>query len=406
MSAKKMLLVVLTTALLLAAVVGSWPAGPAQALPPVEQPNAAGVAIPYTGRLTNAAGLSVTDGAYDFTFTLYATPTGGDPLWTETQAGVTVQGGSFTTLLGRVHSIPADLLAGDERWLAVGVLGPGESDFTALTPRQQLSATTPTTSVVRMTSPACPHDHFGETWTGTGLGLALESSWPGNETLYVTNNATSGDAIRTYSAGAAYNDAALKGSNTSTGSGVYGYSSGGVGVYGKSSGSEGVHGETSANTWAAVAGIHTASSGSGAGVWGEARSSDAAGIVAYNTNTTGTALSIKKGAFEVAGAGVGTSTTVFIHQAHYSGGNANMCNSNSATVINHPLTNGDPNAILIVTVNGGTMGSAVAPPSPEMVVLYDANNQCGYGQRWLIINFAWGNAIPDNAKFNVMVVKP
>jgi len=405
MFAKKMFLVVLTAALLLAAVVGPQSAGPAQALPSIEQPSPAGVAIPYTGRLTDEAGLPVTDGTYDFTFTLYTTPTDGDPLWTETQEGVTVQGGSLTTLLGRVRSIHADLLAGGERWLAVGVRGPGESDFTALDPRQQLRATTTTTSVVRTTSPACPHDHFGATWSGTGLGLALESSYPGNETLYVTNNATSGDAIRTYSAGAAYNDAALKGSNTSTGSGVYGYSSGGAGVYGKSANNEGVHGETGANTWAATVGIHTASSGSGAGVWGEARSSGAAGIVAYNTNTTGTALSIKKGAFEVVGAGVGTNTTVFIHQAK-TGAGGNICAAvTNATVIDHPLTNGDPNAILIVTVNGGTMGSVIAPNSPQIAVSYDANNMCGFGQRWLINNLSY-NAIPNNAKFNVMVVKP
>ena len=70
MSAKKMLLLVLTAALLLAAVAGPRLVGPAQALPPVEQPNAAGVTITYPGRLTNAAGLPVTDGAYDFTLSL------------------------------------------------------------------------------------------------------------------------------------------------------------------------------------------------------------------------------------------------------------------------------------------------------------------------------------------------
>jgi len=258
MSTKKMLLLVLTVALLLAAVAGPRLAGPAQALPPVEQPNAAGVTIAYPGRLTNAAGLPVTDGAYDFTFALYATPSDGEPLWTETQAGVLVQGGSFTTLLGRVHSIPADLLAGSEHWLAVGVRGPGESDFTTLDPRQRLSTTTPAAPAIHTSAPACPHEHRGETWTGSGaltvrttstpgvglagvhvgtgnygelgvydLGIHAVAFGPGHNALYAQS--TSGDGVVGEAA------AANK-------SGVYGYSTNGFGVTGRSTNNHAVQG--------------------------------------------------------------------------------------------------------------------------------------------------------------------
>jgi hypothetical protein len=198
MSTKKILLVVLTAALLLAAVAGPRLAGTAQALPPVERPNMASVTITYPGRLTNEAGLPVTDGAYDFTFALYATPTDGDPLWTETQAGVLVQGGSFTTLLGRVTPIPKEAVDGSEHWLAIGVRGPGESDFTALAPRQQLSATTPAAPVIRATGPACPHDHLGETWnwgSNTGNGLVLTGAVPWWNGLFVAINNNNGPSV-------------------------------------------------------------------------------------------------------------------------------------------------------------------------------------------------------------------
>jgi len=108
------------------------------------------------------------------------------------------------------------------------------------------------------------HDHFGETWTGTGLALALNSSYAGNETLYVTNSATSGDGIRAYSAASAYNYAALKGSNTSSGSGVYGYSNSGDGVYGRGVNGNGVFGYASAGDRSGVYGYNA---GSGYGVY-------------------------------------------------------------------------------------------------------------------------------------------
>jgi len=236
-------------AVMLMVGIGPRFTGSARALPPAP----AGATVPYSGRLTDDAGLPVADGAYGFAFALYAAESGGEPVWMETQEGVTVQGGAFTVLLGSVSPLPAAAQSGTN-WLAVGVRGPGETDFTALNPRQAWSASpaSPTNGG------ACPHDHFGETWTGTGLALALNSSYANNETLYVTNNATSGDGIRVYNSGTGSTDAAVKGSNLSSGLGIRGSSATGIGVKGIS-GWVGVWGEsTAAADGVGVAGLANA----------------------------------------------------------------------------------------------------------------------------------------------------
>jgi hypothetical protein len=138
-----------------------------------------GAAIPYAGRLQNGAGQPVAEGAYDFTFALYAPETGGEPLWSEVQAGVTVRGGSFSVSLGSGSPIPPAVLDGGTLWLAVGVRGPGEAGFTALTPRQRVSAAAPASLQSPAANAACPHDHFGEHWTGstgdTGLWITTDA---------------------------------------------------------------------------------------------------------------------------------------------------------------------------------------------------------------------------------------
>ncbi len=57
--------------------------------------------ISYQGRLTDSLGNAVPNGSYSLNFSLYTTPTGGSPFWTETQ-NVAVRGGLFYVLLGSV----------------------------------------------------------------------------------------------------------------------------------------------------------------------------------------------------------------------------------------------------------------------------------------------------------------
>jgi len=179
MSAKRGLFVVLVaSAVMLAVGIGPRVAGRAQASLPVQEPEPAGATIPYPGRLSGEVGQPVSDGAYAFAFTLYGAESGGEPLWSEVQEGVPVQGGAFTALLGSVHSIPSEALEADRSWLEVAVRGPGEASFTALTPRQRLSAASPASPASPSAGAACPHDHWGETWSGTGgnVGLSVGSA--------------------------------------------------------------------------------------------------------------------------------------------------------------------------------------------------------------------------------------
>ncbi len=169
MSAKKTLLIVGVLVL----AVGLIPrlADTVRALSPEQETASPGVTIPYPGRLSKEAGQAVADGRYDFTFALYNVATGGQPLWTETQAGVAVKNGTFFTSLGSKEGIPPAVLEEDNLWLEVGVRGPGETEFTLLNPRQRLAPSAPSAPTA---GSSCPHDHFGESWTGEDFwGLAL-----------------------------------------------------------------------------------------------------------------------------------------------------------------------------------------------------------------------------------------
>jgi hypothetical protein len=91
------------------------------------------VLLQYQGRLTNpSSGSPVSDGGYTMVFRLYAIPTGGTALWTETR-NITVSGGLFNTVLGEVTPLTRSLFNGQALWLGVKV----GTDDEAL-PRQQL----------------------------------------------------------------------------------------------------------------------------------------------------------------------------------------------------------------------------------------------------------------------------
>ena len=62
----------------------------------------------YQGKLTDATGLAVPDGAYEIEFKLYTQASGGTAIWTETRTGgneVLVTNGLFSVMLGSVSSL-------------------------------------------------------------------------------------------------------------------------------------------------------------------------------------------------------------------------------------------------------------------------------------------------------------
>ncbi|MBU0491375.1 MAG: hypothetical protein KKA73_19505 [Chloroflexi bacterium] len=255
MFTKKMLLTVLAaSAVLLALGIGSQLIGGAHAQPPVGmgEPTPLGVTIPYPGRLTDDAGQPVTDGVYDFSFALYDVETAGIPLWSEVQKGLAVQDSAFGVSLGSVRAIPSTALDDQDRWLAVAVRGPGETDFTPLTPRQRLSASAPenraTTDQAAATQGlACPHDHFGESWSGDGTGLVLHSYY--DEGLLAISDRP-GEGVGVHGEGTLYGVYGEATTSTANAAGVYGWASSTTGNV------KGVVGETwSTNSGVATVGV-------------------------------------------------------------------------------------------------------------------------------------------------------
>jgi len=202
--------------------------------------------------------------------------------------------------------------------------------------------------------------------------------------------------VRGINHGTGANGIGVYGSQDGWGWGVYGQVEGdGKGVYGKAEGSNGV-------------GVYGAASGkgvygktdsvNGVGVHGEANGADGIGVFAQGGGSTSMALKLSNGGIEVNGAGMGTSTPVFIHQAT----DENIvCAFYHCTLIDHPLTNGDPDAILFVTQNFNyhSYPSAVNNIHPVGVQYLDVVD------RWVIYNVDL-YAMPPGAIFNVLVVKP
>jgi hypothetical protein len=242
-------------------------------------------ALTYSGRLADPSGKPVADGAYDFTFTLFASEKDDQVLWSETQFGVEIKSGKVNVALGQIVPISKDITDLKELWLSVSVRGPQDETFTLLNPRQNLTAPE---SVSALT---CPHSHFTDYWYGTNAAYGIE----------VDNGTGTGDGVRGYSASTVYNYAAVYGVNTATtgyGTGVYGSSTNGVGVYAASNKGDGLEVTTGSTTksaiyahatdangvWAISTNKQAVHGGSTAslGVWGESTSSY--GIQGYNNH--------------------------------------------------------------------------------------------------------------------------
>lgn len=89
-------------------------------------------ALGYQGRLFRADG-QPESGMVTITFALFASPTGGTPLWTETQV-LSLDQGFYSTFLGDTVPIPESVFDGSERYLEPTV------NAQPLLPRQRVAA--------------------------------------------------------------------------------------------------------------------------------------------------------------------------------------------------------------------------------------------------------------------------
>jgi hypothetical protein len=276
MNTKKALMMVLI-AIVVVLVVGAGPrsAGTVSATPLAENTGSVGETIQYSGRLDSQGGQPASDGTYAFTFTLYATESGGEALWSEVQKNVPVENGVFQAALGSVQALPAIVLNGSPLWLAVAVRGPNEADFTILAPRQRLSPASSSLLASTSTGAACPHNHWGESWYGSGVGLyARSNNWvglAGEATTSIIINPLPLGIFGVYGAG---DDVGVLGESFN-GPGVKGTSTNNAAVRGESVNHDGVSGLASASNRSGVYGYN---SGSGYGVAG--RSANGVGVEA------------------------------------------------------------------------------------------------------------------------------
>jgi hypothetical protein len=180
--------------------------------------------------------------------------------------------------------------------------------------------------------------------------------------------------------------AAVRGINNGTGGlgiGVWGSQAGaGWGVYGVTPNGLGVYGNSTATGYG-VFGNSTA----GYGVYGTTSSSTTAGVFATTTGT-GAAIALEVGgAIKVSG----TNKAAFRHTAIAANITSNF------TTIDNPLTNGDANAILLVT-------PVLLPPNNQFVSFPIAVWYNAPSAKWTIVNQA-SVGFPANASFNILVIK-
>ena len=243
--------------------------------------------------------------------------------------------------------------------------------------------------------------------------------------VFGETTATTGATFGLYGKSVSSSGHAVYGENMSGGVGVGGYSNSNSGIYGQSGTGPGVFGE-STSTSATNKGVYGRSvSPSGHGVFGEdlsggvgvggysnsnsgvyGQSTTGPGVYGYASNGVGvraqgggptkTALEVSNGAIKVTGAGLNTSTAVYIHEVHQSGGSANVCNDPTFgfgySYLNHPMLNNNPDAILFVT---GTR---------EAVVVNYAPPGCPAG-RWVVTKPGY-NMPPDGTSINILIITP
>ena len=182
----------------------------------------------------------------------------------------------------------------------------------------------------------------------------------------------------------------------------------------------GVWGQSLAATGAGVLGLSSSTNGTNYGVFGQSAGAQGSGVFGLATSATGVgvqaqgagasnsiALTVANGGIRVRGAGLGTTTPLFVHRAAAS----NIITAQaSITVINHPLCNGDSNAVLMVTPvynpNDGTGANGVLN-SVAVGVLYTGTNAtyAPASNRWAVFNLG-GTLMSAGAAFNVLIVKP
>ena len=308
-----------------------------------------GSGISYQGQLTDA-GLPA-DGTYDFQFALFTSADGGSAVDTIAVDDLAVSAGLVNAALDFTDA-PYN---GQALWVEVHVrAGDSSGAYTTLAPRQPLHAAPYALYALNgnpgpsgpqgPAGPVGPNGPIGSQGPAGPAGpqgpagfvtLPFNGSAANANPLILASNTGGGDGLK---GTAASDHSGVAGSNTSTGPGVYGFSTNGPGLYGGSVNTRGVfatsqqndglYAESFATGKSAVVGLNR---GIGNGVYGQAE--DPGGIYAgvYGENTAGvgvmgvglsdTGIGVAGQAMASDGAGVYGTNTAGYGVSGYSPGN-------------------------------------------------------------------------------------
>jgi len=311
------------------------------------------------------------NGAYDFLFLLHDAVSGGTQVGsTVTIDDISVNNGLFTVPL----DFGAAAFQGDARWLEVRVrAGASTGSYTTLIPRQTLTAT----PYAAHSLSTATHDHFGETWIGTGIadGLRVEHTDATGYAYGVVGQSasTSGRGVYGYASAASGTTIGVQGQSASTGgSGVFGLVTATIGT------ASGVFGQSASTVGHGVYGAVTASSGDNDGVFGEAASTSGRGVRGLATASTGATTGVMGTATSTAGRGVlgmasastGTTYGVYGQVASTAGrGVVGLATANSGTTFGlfgqSDSTDGRGVVGLAAATSGSTRGVIGTANSPD-----------------------------------------
>jgi hypothetical protein len=299
-------------------------------------------AFTYQGRLDVSD--NPADGAYDMRFIMYDAASGGSQVGeTVTKEDVTVTEGLFAVEL----DFGGSAFDGEARWLEVAVrTGAATGDFNVLNPRQPISAVPYAIHALSAASFALPSSASGSTETLTTL-LEIEQEGTGNGLSVDRTSADSSPGM------------AIIGQNSGAGAAINAVSSyaTGTGVVAQATGEDGVGGSFQGATSINLDGVISVS---------------------------------------------GSNAPAFVHTASAN----NRCLDDRATAISNPVTNGDPDRMLIVTYQAAT-GSLLTGPASAFGVIYNDGSIAGCTEdSWLIYLLDDSESLSIGDRFNVLVIQP
>ncbi len=313
---------------------------------------AQGTAFTYQGQLQNNG--SPASGTYNLTFTLFDTNTSGAPIVEPvTNNAVVVANGQFTVLI----DFGPGVFTGPTNWLQIGVETNGDSSFTTLTPRQELTPT-----------PYAIYAESANTLSGTLSASELTSI--GNTTdinaqnffIGFAGNSTTGGAANTAAGYMAFNENTGGSDNTAYGfqalvDNTSGSGNTGIGLTALAANSSGIQ-----NTAVGEEAMYMGGSSMG----GSCSDNSAFGVLALGNNQG--SFNLASGVYALYGNGLGSYNTANGAFALYSNGGTGNGNYNTA--------NGYE-----ALYSGGTGGSNVADGALALYSSVTGGNNIALGHQ-------------------------